>query len=164
VAVVGPTGSGKTTLLRALLGLEPSATGIVRYGADDLTHRGVGPSERPFAWVAQDAPIIAGSLEENVTLFGAACYAGLLAAGSDWGAINKIAHEWRTFGWGDRAVVSGSSANGSRWPEPATGHQCPCWTSRRLASTRVAALVLERCKLRHRTIGEGPRRGGGPIG
>src|SRR5262249_47147706 len=51
VALVGPTGSGKTTLLRAMLGLEPGAVGSVRYGADDLTGRGVGPSERPFAWV-----------------------------------------------------------------------------------------------------------------
>jgi ABC-type transport system involved in cytochrome bd biosynthesis fused ATPase/permease subunit len=68
IAIVGPNGSGKTSLLRALLGLEGSAVGKVRYGSDDLTRRGVGPGERPFAWLAQDAPIIAGNLEENVTL------------------------------------------------------------------------------------------------
>jgi ABC-type multidrug transport system fused ATPase/permease subunit len=66
VAVVGATGAGKTTLLRALLGLEPSASGSVLYGPDELTKRGVGPTERPFAWVPQDAPILAGTLDDNV--------------------------------------------------------------------------------------------------
>jgi ABC-type transport system involved in cytochrome bd biosynthesis fused ATPase/permease subunit len=66
VAIVGPTGSGKTTLLRALLGLEPSATGSVRYGEEDLTRRGVGPGERPFAWMPQESPVICGTLEDNL--------------------------------------------------------------------------------------------------
>ncbi len=68
VALVGPTGAGKTTLLRALLGLEPAAGGCIRYGGRDLTTAGVGPTERPFAWVPQDAAIVAGSIEENVTM------------------------------------------------------------------------------------------------
>src|SRR5262249_41811324 len=66
VAIVGPTGSGKTTLLRVLLGLEPSATGSVRYGEEDLTRRGVGPGERPFAWMPQESPVISGTLEDNL--------------------------------------------------------------------------------------------------
>jgi ABC-type multidrug transport system fused ATPase/permease subunit len=66
VAVVGPTGSGKTTLLRALLGLEPSATGFVRYGGEDLMPKGVGPGERPFAWMPQESPVLAGTLEDNL--------------------------------------------------------------------------------------------------
>jgi ABC-type multidrug transport system fused ATPase/permease subunit len=68
VAVVGATGAGKTTLLRALLGLEPSASGSVLYGGDELMNRGVGPRERPFAWVPQEAPILAGTLADNVVL------------------------------------------------------------------------------------------------
>jgi ABC-type transport system involved in cytochrome bd biosynthesis fused ATPase/permease subunit len=68
VAVVGATGAGKTTLLRALLGLEPSTRGSIRYGTCELADRGVGPRERPFAWVPQDAPVIAGTLAENVLL------------------------------------------------------------------------------------------------
>ena len=68
VAVVGPSGVGKTTLLRVLLGLEAPASGTLAYGDLDLTARGVGPAERPFAWVPQDAPILAGTLEENVVL------------------------------------------------------------------------------------------------
>jgi ABC-type multidrug transport system fused ATPase/permease subunit len=66
VAIVGPTGSGKTTLVRALLGLEPDTSGSIRYGVEELAHAGVGPSARPFAWVPQEAPLLAGSLQENV--------------------------------------------------------------------------------------------------
>jgi ABC-type multidrug transport system fused ATPase/permease subunit len=68
VALVGPTGSGKTTLLRALLGLEPDAQGTISYGDHDLSAAGVGPRERPFAWVPQEAAVISGTLEDNVTL------------------------------------------------------------------------------------------------
>ena len=34
----------------------------------DLTRAGVGPMERPFAWVPQEAAIVTGSIEENVAL------------------------------------------------------------------------------------------------
>lgn len=68
VALVGPTGSGKTTLLRALLGLERGVIGVVRYGDRLLTSAGVGPAERPFAWVPQEPAIVAGTLADNVIL------------------------------------------------------------------------------------------------
>ncbi len=68
-AVVGPTGIGKTSLFRALLGLEPLASGgVVRYGTRALDAAGVGPNERPFAWVPQDAPIVGDTLAINVGL------------------------------------------------------------------------------------------------
>jgi ABC-type transport system involved in cytochrome bd biosynthesis fused ATPase/permease subunit len=66
--VVGPTGIGKTSLLRALLGLEPFASGGVHHGACSLAERGIGPNERPFAWVPQDAPIVGDTLAINVGL------------------------------------------------------------------------------------------------
>ncbi len=68
VALTGPTGSGKSSLLRALLGLEPGVAGSVRYGDRDLGGAGVGPDERPFAWVPQEAAIITGTLEDNIAL------------------------------------------------------------------------------------------------
>ncbi|MET0594630.1 MAG: ATP-binding cassette domain-containing protein [Polyangiaceae bacterium] len=68
VAIVGPTGSGKTTLLRALLGLEPSAVGSVRYGGVELAGAAVGPGGRPFAWAPQEAALLAGTLEANVLM------------------------------------------------------------------------------------------------
>ncbi|MGZ8753161.1 MAG: ABC transporter ATP-binding protein [Acidimicrobiia bacterium] len=37
MSVLGPSGSGKSTLLRVVAGLEPSATGTVSWGDDDLT-------------------------------------------------------------------------------------------------------------------------------
>jgi ABC-type multidrug transport system fused ATPase/permease subunit len=70
VAIVGPTGIGKTTLLRALLGLDPLLAGDVRYGVRRLRRAGVGPSERPFAWVPQNAPVLRESLAVNVGLGG----------------------------------------------------------------------------------------------
>ncbi len=69
VSLMGPTGSGKTTLLRTLLGLEP-ARGSVAYAERDITGAAVGPGARPFAWVPQDAPLVTGSLLDNVALCG----------------------------------------------------------------------------------------------
>lgn len=68
VAVVGPTGAGKTTLLRTLLGLDRAEEGTIEYAGIDVTRAGVGPGERPFAWVPQDAMLITGTLEDNVRL------------------------------------------------------------------------------------------------
>ncbi|MDB4944568.1 MAG: hypothetical protein JWP97_4102 [Labilithrix sp.] len=68
VALVGPTGIGKTSLLRVLLGLEAPLAGAVRWGDERLERRGVGPAERPFAWVPQDAPVLADTLVANVLL------------------------------------------------------------------------------------------------
>jgi ABC-type bacteriocin/lantibiotic exporter with double-glycine peptidase domain len=68
VAIAGPTGSGKTTLLRALLGLELTDEGTIRYGSEDLSRREVGPSARPFAWVPQEAAIVTGTIADNVAL------------------------------------------------------------------------------------------------
>lgn len=88
VAIVGPTGIGKTSLLRALLGLDEVRSGSVRFGTEDLGDRGVGPNERPFAWVPQEAPILGDTLGANLSLGrpeGAgepADYLGMLGAGS----------------------------------------------------------------------------------
>ncbi len=68
LAIVGATGSGKTTLLRTLLGLEPARGGALRYGGVRLEARASGPSSRPFAWVPQDAPVLADTLDANITL------------------------------------------------------------------------------------------------
>jgi ABC-type transport system involved in cytochrome bd biosynthesis fused ATPase/permease subunit len=68
VVIVGPTGSGKTTFLRGLLGLLPLSAGRIVYDGQDLSGAGVGPSERPFAWVPQEPAIVPGTIEENVAL------------------------------------------------------------------------------------------------
>ncbi len=68
VAISAPTGSGKTSLLRALLGLDRLSSGSIRYGERDLVEGEFGPEARPFAWVPQDAPVLADSIEHNVEL------------------------------------------------------------------------------------------------
>src|SRR5580658_420867 len=68
VVISGRTGAGKTTLLRTLLGLEPAAGGEIRFGSDSLDDAPAGPRSRLFAWVPQDAPILADTLHGNVTL------------------------------------------------------------------------------------------------
>lgn len=67
LAIVGENGSGKTTLLRVLMGLEPSV-GRLTWGTEALDSRGVGPTERPFAWAAQEAPLVTGTVLDNVVL------------------------------------------------------------------------------------------------
>ena len=67
-AIVGPTGIGKTSLLRALLGLEAPLEGSIAWGDADLSKSGVGPEQRPFAWVPQDAPVLGDTLVANVML------------------------------------------------------------------------------------------------
>jgi ABC-type multidrug transport system fused ATPase/permease subunit len=66
--IVGPTGVGKTTLLRTLLGLERVAGGEVLFDGKPLGQAPAGPAARPFAWVPQDAPLLADTLAANVTL------------------------------------------------------------------------------------------------
>jgi ABC-type transport system involved in cytochrome bd biosynthesis fused ATPase/permease subunit len=68
VAVQGPTGIGKTTLLRTLLGLEQAAGGEVLFDGASLAGASAGPAARPFAWVPQEAPLLADTLAANVSL------------------------------------------------------------------------------------------------
>ena len=68
VAIAGPTGVGKTTLLRTLLGLEAAAGGDVLYAGELLGEAPAGPTTRPFAWVPQDAPLLADTLAENLAM------------------------------------------------------------------------------------------------
>ncbi len=69
VCVVGPTGAGKTTLFRVLLGFEPGRGAVVLDGAE-LGASPAGPAYRPFAWVPQEAPLVTGSVTENILLVG----------------------------------------------------------------------------------------------
>lgn len=102
LCIVGPTGSGKTTLLSALLGLERSR-GTLRYGGRDLSAAGVGPRERPFAWVPQDAPLVTGTIADNVTLFGGDAASALEAIG----ARDLLARAGDVVGPGGRPLSGG---------------------------------------------------------
>lgn len=55
LALLGPSGSGKSTLLRAITGLEPTATGDVRWDGADLSR--VPVHRRNFGLVFQDGQL-----------------------------------------------------------------------------------------------------------
>ena len=65
VSFVGPSGCGKTTLLRAIPGLDPATTGVIRQGAREIT--GLPPAERDFGIVFQSYALFPNmSVAENV--------------------------------------------------------------------------------------------------
>jgi ATP-binding cassette subfamily B protein len=68
LAIQGATGVGKTTLLRTLLGFEPALGGQLLYDGLAIGDMAAGPASRPFAWVPQDAPLLADTLATNVAL------------------------------------------------------------------------------------------------
>ncbi len=105
LAVTGPTGSGKTTLLRCLLGLAP-AVGRVRYGDREIGGCPVGPSARPFAWVPQEAPLVTGTVLENVSLLGASTAAASRAL-EELGAEGLAALRDEVVGPGGRPLSGG---------------------------------------------------------
>jgi ABC-type multidrug transport system fused ATPase/permease subunit len=107
--VVGPTGVGKTTLLRTLLGFEPAAGGQVLFGGAAIGEAPAGPAGRPFAWVPQDAPLLADTLEANVALGAPGSAADDASAALDpmgAGHLGK-ALEGQRLGAGGRAVSGG---------------------------------------------------------
>jgi ABC-type transport system involved in cytochrome bd biosynthesis fused ATPase/permease subunit len=54
--------------VRTLLGLERPAAGQIFFGGESLDLAPPGSHGRPFAWVPQDAPLLADTLSANVTL------------------------------------------------------------------------------------------------
>lgn len=131
VAIVGPTGSGKTSLLRAMLGLEP-AYGELRFGGHDLSVAAIGPPERPFAWVPQDAPLVGDTLLGNVALFSneERARAALASIGADQLVdalgTTRVGPGGRPLSGGERRLVSLARALASGQPvllldEPTAG-------------------------------------------
>jgi ABC-type multidrug transport system fused ATPase/permease subunit len=131
VAVVGATGAGKTTLLRVLLGLERAEAGEIRYQGRRLGGA-VGPASRPFAWVPQDAPVVLGTLEENVRLGAEGADARTILA--ELGATDladalggdRIGPGARTLSGGERRLVALARALATELPvllldEPTVG-------------------------------------------
>jgi ABC-type molybdate transport system ATPase subunit len=75
IAIVGPSGAGKSTLLRIVAGLEPRATGTVRF-AGDLWREGrrerVPTHRRRVGWVPQDVRLFPHrTVDANVRFAGA---------------------------------------------------------------------------------------------
>jgi iron(III) transport system ATP-binding protein len=65
VSFLGPSGCGKTTLLRAIAGLDPATTGVIRQAGRDIT--GLPPSARDFGIVFQSYALFPNfSVSDNV--------------------------------------------------------------------------------------------------
>jgi ABC-type multidrug transport system fused ATPase/permease subunit len=106
VVIVGPTGVGKTTLLRTLLGFERAAAGHVLFAGASIGDVPAGPSSRPFAWVPQDAPLLADTLDANLAL-GAEANAARDALDPIGAAHLREALRGARLGAGGRAVSGG---------------------------------------------------------
>ncbi|CAM2010808.1 ABC transporter ATP-binding protein [Acanthopleuribacter pedis] len=67
-ALVGASGSGKSTLLSLLLGFYETEKGRIRLGSLDLAEAQPAAWRRQTAYVSQDAPMISGSIRDNLLL------------------------------------------------------------------------------------------------
>ena len=67
-ALVGPSGAGKSTILALIERFYDPTSGVVRLGGVDI--RGLDRTElrSQIGYVEQDAPVLAGTLRENLTL------------------------------------------------------------------------------------------------
>lgn len=67
-ALVGPSGAGKSTILALIERFYDPTAGVVRFGGVDI--RGIGRDElrAQIGYVEQDAPVLAGTIRENLLL------------------------------------------------------------------------------------------------
>jgi len=66
VLLEGPSGAGKTTLLRAIAGLDPAPGAVRRLAGRDWPERSLPAWRARVTWLAQDAPMLPGSLRDNL--------------------------------------------------------------------------------------------------
>jgi ATP-binding cassette subfamily C protein CydC len=67
-ALVGRSGCGKTRMLQALVGLRSADTGMIALAGRDLADIDIGGLRSAFSYAAQDAPMISGTIRENLAL------------------------------------------------------------------------------------------------
>src|SRR6202012_3705123 len=69
-AFVGPSGAGKTTVFSLVERFYEPDAGRFRVGPRDVRDWPLGPLREAIGYVEQDAPVLSGTLRENL-LFGA---------------------------------------------------------------------------------------------
>jgi ABC-type multidrug transport system fused ATPase/permease subunit len=67
-ALVGPSGSGKSTLLNLIERFYDPNSGAIRFGGVDLRALDRADLRQQIGYVEQDAPVLAGSLRDNLLL------------------------------------------------------------------------------------------------
>jgi len=67
-AIVGPSGSGKSTILALLERFYDPHEGSIRVFGDDIASHSRSALRSTFGYVEQDAPVLAGTIRDNVTI------------------------------------------------------------------------------------------------
>lgn len=67
-ALVGPSGSGKSTMLNLIERFYDPASGVIRLGGIDLRALNREDLRHQIGYVEQDAPVLAGTLRDNLLL------------------------------------------------------------------------------------------------
>ncbi|GAA4687117.1 ABC transporter ATP-binding protein [Frondihabitans cladoniiphilus] len=67
-ALVGPSGAGKSTILALIERFYDPAAGVVRLGGVDIRTLDRGELRAQIGYVEQDAPVLAGTIRDNLTL------------------------------------------------------------------------------------------------
>ena len=68
LALVGRSGIGKTSLLETLLGLRTAQPGAASIGGHDVAEHSPDALRSCFAWLPQDATLLAGTVRDNLLL------------------------------------------------------------------------------------------------
>jgi ATP-binding cassette subfamily B protein len=68
VALVGPSGAGKSTILALIEGFYPVTSGVVRWAGVDVRDLPRAAVRARLGYVEQEAPVLAGSVRDNLLL------------------------------------------------------------------------------------------------
>ena len=68
VALVGPSGAGKSTILALIEGFYPVTSGVVRWAGIDVRDLPRAAVRARLGYVEQEAPVLAGSVRDNLLL------------------------------------------------------------------------------------------------
>ncbi len=68
VALVGPSGAGKSTILALIEGFYPVGSGAVRWAGTDVRELPRAALRARLGYVEQEAPVLAGSVRDNLLL------------------------------------------------------------------------------------------------
>jgi ATP-binding cassette subfamily B protein len=68
VALVGPSGAGKSTVLALIEGFYPVDAGVVRWAGTDVRELPRAAVRGQLGYVEQEAPVLAGSVRDNLLL------------------------------------------------------------------------------------------------
>jgi len=68
VALVGPSGAGKSTILALIEGFYPVGSGVVRWSGTDVRELPRAVLRARLGYVEQEAPVLAGTVRENLLL------------------------------------------------------------------------------------------------